>query len=337
MIRKLLCMSTLLSLGYTASAQNDFDVLLAAGVDDAARFANDYLAPGTNALMYSMNNGWFNSAEAKLFLGFEISVIANGALVGDGDRSFLMVASDYENITFADGSESKSVATVLGENNPDVDVILTYDDPIFGDQTAEVTLPNGINNARLVPSAFLQGAVGLVKGTELKVRYVPEVDYDDVTSQLFGVGIQHELTKWLPADKLFPVAISGLVAYTKLNGSYDFTGSSGIEGENQRVENDTKTWNYQLIASTKLPVINFYGALGYVTGTSESDILGTYIITDGLLNSETLTDPFGVESKISGATATLGTRLKLGFFRFNANYTFAEFDSFSLGLNFGFR
>ncbi|MBL7472600.1 DUF6588 family protein [Robertkochia sediminum] len=327
-------------LGLTSllQAQNDFDVILAAGVDDAERFANDYLAPGTNGLMYSMNNGWFNTADVKPFLGFEISVIGNGALIKDSHREFTMNVADYENITFSDGSASKMVATALGENDTPIDVVLTYDDPIFGDQTVEVTLPNGIGDAsKFIPSAFIQAAVGLVKGTELKVRFVPEVTFDEVTTQLYGVGLQHEFTKWLPADKLLPVAISGLVAYTSLNGSYDFTASSGIEGENQRLENNTSTWLFQGIVSTKLPVINFYGALGYISGTSESDVLGTYRVTDGNLVTEDIVDPFSVSSEVGGVRATLGAKLKLAFFRFNADYTFAEFDSFSVGVNFGFR
>ena len=33
---------------------------------------------------------------------------------------------------------------------------------------------------------------------------------------------------------------------------------------------------------------------------------------------------------------TLGANLKLGFFGINADYTIAEYDSASLGINFGF-
>jgi len=154
---------------------------------------------------------------------------------------------------------------------------------------------------------------------------------------MYGVGLQHELTKWLPADKFWPVAISGLVAYTHLSGSYDLTDSSGIQGENQRLENDTNTWLFQLIASTKLKVINFYGGLGIISGESKSDLLGTYIVSNGIINSSPIVDPFSVSSKVSGVRGTIGTKLKLGFFRLNAEYHLAEFNAFSVGLNFGFR
>ena len=92
-----------------------------------------------------------------------------------------------------------------------------------------------------------------------------------------------------------------------------------------------------MIASTKLPVINFYGGLGYIKGKSESDLLGTYRVSNGLLTSDDIVDPFSVSSEVSSVRGTIGTKLKLGFFRLNAEYHLAEFNAFSVGLNFGFR
>ncbi len=330
----LLCLATI-----TSKAQSDIDVLLAAGVDDAERFANDYLAPGTNGLMHSMNANWFNTADAKPLGGFEISVILNAASVKDEHKMFNLTTAGYKNISFPDNSPSKMVATVLGENDPAVFIEVEYEDPIFGNQTETIELPNGIgsSSANLLPTAFIQGALGLVKGIELKARFVPKIDTDDVSLSMYGAGVQFEVTKWLPADKLLPVAISGLVAYTHLDGEYNLTESSGIQGENQRIENATNTWLLQLIASTKLPVINFYGGLGFINGKSESDLLGTYRVTDGVLTSQAIVDPFSVSSKVSSVRGTIGTKLKLGFFRLNAEYHLSEFDAFSIGIHFGFR
>ncbi|WP_396603183.1 DUF6588 family protein [Algibacter sp. R77976] len=330
----LLCLVTI-----TTKAQSDIDALLAAGVDDAERFANDYLAPGTNGLMHSMNANWFNTADAKPLGGFEISVIVNAASVKDESKMFDLNVADYSNISFSDSSTSKSVATVLGENDPAVFVEVEYEDPIFGNQTESIELPTGIGDgsANLLPTAFIQGALGLSKGIEVKARFVPKIETDDVSLSMYGAGLQVEFTKWLPADKLLPVAISGLVAYTHIDGSYDLTESSGISGENQRIENKTSTLLLQLIASTKLPVINFYGGLGYIKGTSESDLLGTYRVTNGVLTSEPIVDPFSISSEVASVRGTIGTKLKLGFFRLNAEYHLSEFDAFSIGVNFGFR
>lgn len=320
-------------------AQSDIDALLAAGVEDAERFANNYLASGTNGLMHSMNANWFNTADAKPLGGFEISVIMNAASIKDENKMFDLNVADYNNITFPDNSPSKMVATVLGENDPAIFIEVEYDDPIFGNQTETIELPTGIGDGtgNLLPTALIQGALGLSKGIEVKARFVPKIETDEVSLSMYGAGLQIEFTKWLPADKLLPLAISGLVAYTHLDGEYDLTESSGIQGENQRIENATNTWLFQLIASTKLPVINFYGGLGYIKGKSESDLLGTYRVTNGVLTSQPIINPFSVSSEVSSVRGTVGTKLKLGFFRLNAEYHFSDFNAFSVGVNFGFR
>jgi hypothetical protein len=330
----LLCAATI-----SSKSQNDFDVLLAAGIEDTQRFTNDYLMPGTNGMMHSMNANWFNTADAKPLGAFEISILANASLISEENKTFSMNTADYNNIQFVQGPNTQMVATVLGENNPDILVELTYDDPIFGNQTEQITLPTGIGSAseNLIPSALIQGALGLSNGIEVKARFVPKINTDDFNFSMLGAALQVEFTKWLPADTVLPVALSGLVAYTHLDGSYNLTESSGIEGESQRLENDTNTWLYQFIASTKLPVINFYGGIGYIKGTSQSDMLGTYRISDGVLISEDIVDPFSVSSEVSDIRGTLGFKLKLGFFRLNAEYHLSDFDAFSVGINFGFR
>ncbi|MGC1203780.1 MAG: DUF6588 family protein [Flavobacteriaceae bacterium] len=331
----------LLCLVVTVSKAQDIGDLFAAGEESAERFTNDYLKSATNGLMHSMNANWFNTADAKPLGGFEISVIANAAMVKDNQKTFLMDLSAYEtddlSFEFQDSSlRSRDVATALGENNPDINIIVTDNNTTL---TETITLPSGIGDAsaNLLPTAFIQGALGLSKGIELKARFVPQIKTDDAELGMFGVGVQFEVTKWLPADKLLPVSISGLVAYTSLNGSYNITESSGINGDNQRIESDTNTWLLQAIVSTKLPVINFYGGIGYIKGKSESNVLGTYIVTSGPFITETYTDPFSVSSEVSAVRGTIGTKLKLGFFRLNAEYHLSEFDAFSVGINFGFR
>ncbi len=338
-MKKLTLFMLLCTVATISKAQSDIDALLAAGVEDAEHFANDYLASGTNGLMHSMNANWFNTADAKPLGGFEISVIVNAASIKNDNKVFNLNTADYNNIEFAQGPSSQMVSSVLGENNPAVFVEVSYDDPIFGNQTQQIELPDGIGSGSgsLLPTAFIQGAVGLIKGFEIKARFIPKIDADDVSMSMYGAGLQMEFTKWLPADKLMPVAISGLVAYTHLDGSYDLTDSSGIQGQNQRIENSTNTWLLQLITSTKLPVINFYGGIGLISGKSESDLLGTYVVTNGPISSNPIVDPFSVSSKVSSVRGTIGTKLKLGFFRLNAEYHLSDFNAFSVGMHFGFR
>lgn len=190
----------------------------------------------------------------------------------------------------------------------------------------------------MLPTAFLQGRIGVFKATEVKVRYFPKIDREDIKTGLFGVGLQHEFTEWLPAESIFPVAIAGLITYNNLNANYDFTDDSVVDGENQQFDLKLNTWVFQVQASTKLPIFNVYGGLGYVTGKSDFDVLGTYRVRGGIPLFETtneFTDPFSVENKISGVRATLGAKLQLGFFGLHADYNLSEYSTVTVGTHFG--
>lgn len=323
---------------HSVTAQENLNELLAAGINDTKRFSESYIQPANDGLAYGINNSWSNNAKTSKRFGFSLSIIGNATFINDEDKTFTMNTADYENIRFKDGSTSKPVATALGHNEQDVVVEVTYDDPLFGEQTTDIILPTGIGsaNVNLIPTVFLQGSFSPFKGTEVKARFFPKIEQDDVEVGLYGFGVQHEFTSWLPADNLFPVAISGLIAYTKLNGNYNLINTSNVEGSNQRVETETKTMLYQLIVGTKLKIINVYGSVGYIDGKNKTDLLGTYRVSDGFLFSEEIVDPFSIDSDTSGVATTLGANVKLGFFSLNAAYTIADFSSASLGMNFSF-
>ncbi|MCK5346396.1 MAG: hypothetical protein KAR20_23460, partial [Candidatus Heimdallarchaeota archaeon] len=170
----------------------------------------------------------------------------------------------------------------------------------------------------------------------LKARFLPKIDTEDFGMSMYGFGIQHEFTKHLPADKILPIAISAVIGYTHLDASYDFTNSNIIAGDNQKLEMVLNTWVFQAVVSTKLPIINFYGGVGYLTGKSSTDVLGTYIVQSGPFQQQYV-DPFSIDKDASGVTANVGTKLKLGFFRLHADYALAEFNTLSVGVSFGFR
>jgi len=320
-----------------AIAQQNINELLAAGVADTQRFAESYIAPASEGLVYAISNGWFNNAKSLRRFGFEISIVGNTNFVDDNRTSFKMVASDYENIRFQDNSPSKNVPTVFG-NSESQTVVLTYDDPIFGNQEIEVSLPGGIGSseANLIPTAFIQASFSPLKGTQIKARLIPKLNFSDASLNAFGVGIQQDLLSWLPGKKVLPVAVSGVIAYSSLKSEYDFTATNVVEGDNQQMTLDVNSMLYQMVVGTKLKIINFYGALGYVSGSTKTKLLGTYKIVDGSVSSDEIVNPISIKNKVSGMRTTLGANLKLGFFGINADYTFAEYNSASLGVNIGF-
>ena len=321
-------------------AQANIDDLFAAGIDDARRFTDAYFEPVSEAAIYSISTGWYNTAESKPLGAFEISIVGNltGFKNKTDKQTFVLNTAEYDNLQFVDGSISKPVSTVLG----DLEGIRVFveSEVVAGapPQRQEFDLPSGLlgEGINFIPSGYIQASVGLIKGLELKARFLPKIDTDDVEIGLYGLGLQYDFTKLLPADKILPVAISAVIGYTKLNGSYDFTDTGAFEGEDQIIDTEFSSWAFNAVVGTKLPVINFYGGLGYITGKSTTDVLGDYTVGVGPL-SRTETDPFSFSKDASGLTANLGTKLKLGFFRLNIDYTLAEFNTLTAGLNFGFR
>lgn len=324
----------------TASAQVNFNNVLAAGLEDAEKYTTDYLSPLSESVVYNMGTGWYNTADAKPLGGFEISIIGtiSGFKNKQDKKAFILDPNDYQNIDFVENpGVARAVSTALG----DINGVEVFVESQVGGITVRETfeLPSGLSGEGInfVPSGYVQASVGLIKGTEIKARFLPKMNYEDASVGLIGFGLQHDFTKLLPADKILPVAISAVIGYTTIYGDYDLTNADLIEGENQRIDASINTWVFSGVVSTKLPVINFYAGLGYVTGKSVTDILGTYRVTRGPFLSETYEDPFTITKKVSGVTGTIGTKLKLGFFRLNAEYNLGEFNTATVGVNFGFR
>lgn len=322
------------------AAQTSINSIFAAGLEDAERFTADYLAPFSESTVYGFSTGWYNTADAKPLGGFEISFI--GSMTShkgkDEKKTFILNPDEYQNLDFVQNpGTARPVSSALG----DLEGTRVFVEGQVAGLTVreEFELPSGISAEGLdfVPSGYLQASVGIIKGTEIKARFLPKIAYEGASVGLIGFGLQHDFTKLLPADKILPVAISGVIGYTKLNGDYDISDLGVVDGANQRIEAELSTWAFNAIVSTKLPIINFYGGVGYITGKSQTDVLGEYNVTSGPFASETYVDPFSITENVSGVTGNIGAKLKLGFFRLHADYTVGEFNTLTAGINFGFR
>ncbi|AZQ43701.1 DUF6588 family protein [Nonlabens ponticola] len=343
-----------------ATAQNGITDVLAAGVGAATLYTESYITPAAEAFTYNQAAGWYNDSRALDQWKFKVQIRANGTFSPDEERSFVLDPAQYEaliqesydernifgadvTVTFQDGTQRpRRVATALGTNDPDEFLVVNTQLDLFGvEEEFEIQLAQGLGNAGLdlVPSAFLQAGVGLGFGLEAKVRYTPEIEVDEARIQLLGGGLQWQLSEVLdPEDKL-PLEFSVLAAYTRIDALYDFEDGDLIEGTNQRLESDTNSYVFSAIVGTDYKVLNFYGGLNYVTGNTQTDVLGTYRASttfSGFTLSQTFVDPISVESSVSSLVGTVGTKLSLGFFEISADYTLGAYDTATAALNFKF-
>lgn len=333
---RLICSIFLLISWMNSHSQNGIENLLSSGLEDANRFANAYTKPGSDAVVYGLANGWYNTAKVKSPGGFEISVIAGVSQISSNKTSFELDQTDYNFLSFESGPRTQQVGTVFGQNSPDIRMTISEG----GQDIGSITLPQGLasENIEYLPNIILQGSIGLPLSTELKLRFLPEVETKDVSSQFYGFGLQHEFTDWIPGFKVLPIAISGFVGYNKFDGEYRFSEQTSlISSTNQSITTDINSWHYAMLVSTKLPVINFYGSLGAVSGSADTKLRGEYTIDTGIseVQGNTFVDPLRLDSSVNGIRATIGTKLTLAFFRLNVDYSFQEFNSLNVGINFG--
>ncbi len=340
-MKKLLLTLSMICFQITFSQVN-IDQILEIGIKNAQTFSKDYFAPAGESLINATSNGWYSTAAAKDLFRFEIGIIGNMTFVRKEKHSFNLNSNDYTNVTFKEGSFIQTVANVYGENSKDV--VIVFNDGSSGN--LEITLPDGIGKSgvNFMPTGFVQASVGIFRATEFKIRFLPKIKtVNDTSTQLVGFGIQHELTKWITGWDKLPIKFSGIFGFTNLKASYDFSKDKALDGTGRKIDGtgqkiifNTNSWLLSTIVSTKLPVINFYAGLGYYKGSSTTDLKGTYLIDkEGSITKTILDDPISIDHKSSGLKATFGSRLSLGFFRINLDYTLQNYNNLSLGLNFG--
>lgn len=324
------------------------NVLLAA--NDASLLTQNYLEPGAKGLMYSMNGGWATTAKVHKKFGFDLTIGLNASFVPDAAKYFDFKATDYNFVSSPNGQTK--LPTLMNED--DRESILNYTIP-YGDglyKVGNIEMPGGIVGdlpINAVPAPTVQIGFGLPFHTDIKARFVPEQTYDDVTADLFGLGLQHEITPYFGPMKKLPLSISLLGAFTNMNVLYaisDDEPMDDVEVRNGKIKLKMSTWTVQALASLNFKIITLYGGVGYNSGSTTVNMKGEYELTYQLQDEqgnyigniqEFINDPINLDFKTNGMRATLGTRLNLGFFKLFGDYTFQEYNTATVGLAISIR
>lgn len=318
----------------SAYSQDDgFEAIVKAGRADANTLMGAYIAPAMEGLVYSMSGGWYHTAKTHRQLGFDITIGFNGAIVPSEKEIFSLESLNFQNQYSA---SSDLTPTVAGNATPSEVTFNTSE----GDVT--FTMPDGVKDdlpINAVPAPAIQASLGVFKGTDLMVRFVPEVGSDNVKGKLFGAGFKHNIMQYFgPLDNL-PLNVAVVGAFTTMNVDYDIQAESTIDGSNQAAEFKLNSYTVQGVASLDFPIVTVYGGLGFTGGKSELNVLGTYeYATNGsATNNGTITNPIMLSYNPSSVRASLGARLNLAFFKIFADYTIQEYSNVSAGIAFSFR
>ncbi len=328
----------------------EFESILIAG-EEASKLTESYINPAMKGLMYSMNGGWYTTAKTHKKFGFDITINANTSIVPDADQVFAFNQLEYDYLSLPNGETS--LPTVMSEDDTEtmVDVRIPIDGSSY--KVTSFEMPGGITEdlpVNGVPTPMVQVGLGLPFKTDIKLRMVPKVSFDDsVEANLLGLGLQHDITQYLgPIDKL-PLSVSVLGAFTNMKVIYIIDDEGSSDGVTTSADGEAEfkldTFTIQALASLDFKIITFYGGVGYNNGKATVKLKGdydlTYTIEGGLLDGQEVTeqvkDPINLSFDASGVRATFGIRLNLAFFKIFGDYTIQEYNTINAGIAFSFR
>lgn len=318
-------------------AQIDFDTFLEAGVADANTLLESYMEPAFVGFGIGMNSGWYNTAKPHKFLGFDLNLSISAAKVPDSKQFFTFRDADYQNVRLSNPNDNR-LPTLFGPNLGADDLPeLTFLDPNSGNELVRITAPTGLGieedlPINAVPVPMVQLGVGLIKGTELKLRFIPEQTFDDNgedqgSVKLFGIGVMHDIKSLLPADKLLPLDLSLFVGYTSLTSNVYVDAAA-----DQFAQFDASAITAQIVASKKLAIFTAFAGVGYAKSDIDFALKGDYTT-----ETSTFTDPINFNFSNSGLRANVGFRLRLLIFNISGEYAIQEYNTYTIGFGLGFR
>lgn len=336
------------SVQWGSRAQELESLLLAA--DDASLLTQNYFNPVVKGLMFSMNGGWATTAKVHEKYGFDITIGVHGSFVPNADKIFAFIPSQYTYASLPNGETELN--TVMGDKRrTKLDISIPIGDGTY--RVGGFTMPGGITKelpVNAVPAPTVQLGLGLPFKTDVKVRFVPNLNFhDDVEANLVGFGLQHDLTQYFGVVEKLPLSISILGAFTAMKVGYDIQNQNSIDQVsviNGETEFKLNTWTIQTLASLDFKLITLYGGLGYNSGSTTLKMKGDYVLTYDIednngvylgTTTESVSNPINLNFNAKGMRANIGTRLNLGIFKVFADYTLQEYNTASLGIAFSVR
>ena len=346
-------LTTLLSLifiSYTVVAQIDNYDFLKAGVNDASKITEAYIAPWANAFAAGANGSWYNTAKPHKFGGFDITFGFNVGIVPSTADTY-----DVSKIGLTNFTGTGMASTISG---PNVAGPVLSSKPVSGIAPVTFQTPPG-TEWRFMPVPALQAGIGLPLGSELKIRYIPKITISDGDVSSWGLGLLHSIMQYIPGNDLLPFDVSVFGGFTKFNAnvpidfqpdSYDNYSSKYTPAsfDDQNLEFTARAWNASAIASFNLPVLTLYGGIGYSSTSTDINITGNLpmpTINPALSTTSYVYEDAGVvkdfpaiETKnFSGLRANAGFRLKFAVITWHVDYTRAQYNVVSSGLGISFR
>ncbi len=317
---KRLLLLTLLtaSFGITSNGQAITTTILADDIAEGEKLIESYFTPMSESFGAGLNSGWYNTAKPHSFGGFDITFTLNTVIIPNSAKNF-EIGSSFGNVFRSAEAEASTIFGSADETQ------MSYTNS-YTDSSFSFKMPAGLK-AVAMPLPMIQAGIGLIKNTSIDLRFMPMLNVgDNINVNLFGFGLKHDLLQWIPGiGNAIPMSLSLQWGYTSLNTELKIVG--------QKVSLKTKANTINLVASRKILMVTGYAGLGY-NSASTSFAANANLDLNGVKFEEKLEMDFESNNNLR---ANIGLRLNMAVITIQADYTFAEYPTATLGIGVSLR
>jgi hypothetical protein len=292
--------------------------ILSNDIAQAEKLIEAYFTPMAGSFGAALNSGWYNTAKPHSLGGFDLTLTLNTVIIPSSAKTFNIKTAGGDVFT----SNDNEASTIFG--NADA-TKMTYNNNSTG-LDVDFEMPGGFKTPA-IPLPMIQAGIGLIKNTAIDIRYMPMLNVgDNINVNLFGIGIKHDLLQWIPGiGDAIPMSLSLQGGYTSLNTELEILG--------QEVSLKTKATTINLVASKKLLMLTGYVGLGYNSATTTFAADANFDL-DGLQFDEKVEVAFESNNNLR---TNIGLRLNITVVTIQADYTFSEYPTATLGLGVSLR
>ena len=292
--------------------------ILSNDITQGEKLIKAYFTPMAESFGSGLNSGWYNTAKPHSLGGFDLTFTLNTVIIPNSAENF-KIGDTFENVFKSDENEA---STIFGSSD---ETKMTYTNNNTG-LDIDFIMPGGLKTPA-IPLPMIQAGIGLIKNTAIDIRYMPMLNVgDNINVNLFGVGIKHDLLQWIPGiGDIIPMSLSLQAGHTSLN--------TELKILEQEVSLKTKATTINLVASKKLLMVTGYVGLGYNSATTTFAADADFDL-DGLQFDEKVEVAFESNNNLR---TNIGLRLNMTIVTIQADYTFSEYPTATLGLGVSLR
>ena len=297
--------------------------ILASDIAQGEKLIEAYFTPMAESFGAGLNSGWYNTAKPHSLGGFDLTFTLNTVIIPNSGKTFNI--EDAGGTTFT--STANNASTIFGSSNVTSMEYKSSTSVELPDGTImPFNMPGGLKTPA-IPLPMIQAGIGLIKNTAIDIRYMPMLNVgDNINVNLFGVGVKHDLLQWIPGiGDAIPMSLSLQAGYTSIN--------TELKILEQEVSLKTKATTINLVASKKLLMVTGYAGVGYNSASTTFAADANFDL-GGIQFNEKVEAPFESNNNLR---ANVGLRFNITLVTIQADYTFSEYPTATLGLGVSLR